>query len=60
MAHYPDQQAGSVHVKVYDYGQVQLNIGHATGIGLRVADLHDLRYCIDRVLAQLPADRKDG
>lgn len=58
------QQAGDFRIKASDPSPVWIEIHHieryqsgdATKCivhGLRVSDLHDLRYCIDRVLAQL-------
>ena len=37
---------------------VRIFIGETDAHGLRPADLHDLRYCIDRALAELAKDGK--
>jgi hypothetical protein len=36
------------------YVTIRARNGEPHEIRGRIADLHDLRYCIDRVLAQLP------
>lgn len=59
-----EQSAGGCEICVYTDGwplwpvlRVKAINGEATEARLCVSDLHDLRYCIDRVLAQLPKDR---
>jgi hypothetical protein len=56
-----EQAAGDVRVRVYTDGSpmatyvtIRARNGEPHEIRGRIADLHDLRYCIDRVLAQLP------
>lgn len=59
-----EQQAGSCRIEVYTDGSPlwpEVSIIGANGSEnvsrVRVKDLHDLRYCIDRVLAQIENGR---
>jgi hypothetical protein len=55
-----EQTAGDVSLVVYTDGAPlfpQLTVAGGEPQRLTVNSLHDLRYCIDRVLAQLPKDR---
>lgn len=61
-----EQQAGKVAVRAYTDGSpviidltILANNGDDHMIRTRIATLHDLRYCIDRVLAQLGSE-SDG
>ena len=58
------QSSGDCRVQVETDGSplwAQLKItklnGEFANTKITVSDLHDLRYCIDRVLAQLPQER---
>lgn len=57
-----EQTAGRCGVEVYTDGTpfwpeitIEANNGEVVEVRVSVAELHNLRYCIDRVLAQLPA-----
>jgi hypothetical protein len=53
-----EQTAGRSSVVVYTDGYPlcpEITVGDANYRG-SVADLHDLKYCIERVLANIPAD----
>lgn len=54
------QKAGDIEITAYTDGYpiqivVRLHAGQIDGVDYRLSvnDLHDLRYCVDRVLAQL-------
>jgi hypothetical protein len=54
------QRAGRVAVEVFTDGaplwpeiEIEANNGEAFRVRISTNELHDLRYCVDRVLAQL-------
>ena len=60
------QTAGACMIEVYTDGyplfpQITIKQPNSDVVVSRgsVADLHDLRYCIDRVLAQIPTPKGD-
>ena len=62
-----EQTAGGCSIVAYTDGapiwpelEIVANNGEAHVIRVSVAHLHDLRYCIDRVLARLKADGGAG
>lgn len=55
------QSAGDVSIACHTGGwpvRPEIRIADHETIRVHVAALHDLRYCIDRVLAQLPPDSR--
>lgn len=57
------QAAGTVSIEVYTDGsplwpEIKFEASNGTQLDVRtdINSLHDLRYCINRVLAQLPKD----
>lgn len=51
-----EQKAGEIEIVAHTDGSpiwVNVKIGRTEADLLNVSDLHDLRYCIDRVLKQL-------
>ena len=56
------QNAGVVDLKVYTEGlhpQIQLFLHNRYRNDLDISDLHDLRYCIDRILNKMEILRKE-